>query len=94
MIRYNVSATRFARGKMETDVGYQQQARGSGNIATGYVKGVKKVCSAFIKGNMMLKNRIFHKPVIPCDTLERLISFLTSIDVTIIFTVGTVFQSF
>ena len=46
MIRYNVSATSFARGKMETDVGYQQQARGSGNIATGYVKGVKKVCSA------------------------------------------------
>ena len=30
----------------------------------------------------MLKNCIFHEPVIPCGTLERLISCLTSIDVT------------
>ena len=30
----------------------------------------------------MLKNCIFHGPVIPCDTLERLILCLTPIDVT------------
>ena len=30
----------------------------------------------------MLKNYIFHEPVIPCDTLERLISCLRAIDVT------------
>ena len=30
----------------------------------------------------MLKKYILHEPVIPCDTLERLISCLTSIDVT------------
>ena len=30
----------------------------------------------------MLKNCNFHEPVIPCDTLERLISCLTPIDVT------------
>ena len=30
----------------------------------------------------MLKKCIFHESVIPCDTLERLISCLASIDVT------------
>ena len=37
----------------------------------GHVKGVKKVHSAFdsFKKVLMLKNCIYHEPVIPCDAL-------------------------